>query len=97
MSRRGVVRVKLSCPPGRPCAVRLRLRRHGHRIAGTRATVPAGRSVRVPLRLERAARRQVRRAGTLRAMAVATSPAHPTVRREIRLLAPSAKKTEGDH
>ena len=89
MSRRGVVRLRVTCPPGRACPVRLRLRSRDRRIAGARATVPAGATRRVALTLRPGARRRVRRAGTLRVTAVArlAGTAAP-VRRTIRLLAP---------
>jgi len=91
MSRRGVVRLRVTCPRGRAraCAVRLRLRLAGRRIAGARATVPSGVTKRVKLTLRPAARRRVRRAGSLRVTAVArlAGTAAP-VRRTIRLLAP---------
>ncbi len=86
MSRRGIVRLKLSCPAGRPCAVRVRLRcprppaspvrARPSRPAG-RCTCPCGSEPRraPPGPLVRA------RSGSPLSV-VSKSPAHRTVRRD---------------
>jgi hypothetical protein len=74
VSRRGLVRLKVSCPRGeRLCRVDLRLRRRGATVARKKFRVAGGETRRVSLRLTRKARRRLVRSGSLRVTAVATA------------------------
>jgi hypothetical protein len=93
MSRRGLVKLRVSCPRGeRVCRVDLRLRRKGVTLARKRLRVAGGKTRRVSMRLNRRARRQLVRAGSLRVKAVAIARDNAanrgTTRTTIRLLAP---------
>ena len=89
VSRRGVVRLRVTCPPGKACRLRLRLRAHGRRIAAARATIAAGATRRVKLTLRPRALRRLERKGTQRVTVVVRSAGQATpVRTRIRLIAP---------
>jgi hypothetical protein len=92
-SRRGLVKLKVSCPRGeRICRVALRLRHKGTTVASTKVRVAGGKTRRVSLRLTRSARRLLRRSGSLRVTAVAAArdlaANQATTRTRIRVLAP---------
>ena len=86
VTRGGLVRVRVTCRQRRRCAVRLQLRRKGRRLASARATIPAGKSRRVALRLPPGALRALERKSSLRVTVVARLGKKTIVRREIRLL-----------
>jgi hypothetical protein len=92
-SRRGLVKLRVSCPRGeRLCRIRIRLRHAGATLARKRLVLRGGKTRRVSLRLTRSARRRLQRAGALRVTAVVTARDlagnRTTTRVRIRLLAP---------
>jgi len=93
-SRRGLIRLRVSCPPGELiCRVRLRFRRAGTSVTRSKALeVRGGSSRAVALRLTTSARGRLRRLGSLRVSAVATArdlaANTATSRTPIRVLAP---------
>jgi hypothetical protein len=96
-SRRGLVKLKVSCPRGeRVCRVALRLRHKGKTVASKKLRVAGGRTRRASLRLTRSARRRLARSGSLRVVAVASArdlaANHATTRTRIRVLAPRPPK-----
>jgi hypothetical protein len=93
VSRRGLVKLRVSCPRGeRLCRINLRLRRQGATVARKKFRVAGGKTRRVSLRLNRKARRRLLRTGSLRVTAVAAArdlaANGATTRTRIRLLAP---------
>jgi hypothetical protein len=72
MSRRGTVRLRVTCVTAPACRVHLRLRLKSRPIASKTATVAGGTSKRVTLRLRRSARKKLVRKRTLRVKAIAT-------------------------
>jgi Bacterial Ig domain len=93
MSARGRVKLRVTCPKGeRACRVKLRLRRRAKTLAHKKLKVAGGKTRRVKLRLKRSARRRVRRAGSLRVVAVAAARDaagnSATTRTRIRILRP---------
>jgi Bacterial Ig domain len=93
-SRRGLIKVRVSCPAAEVvCRVQLRLRRAGTTVAPRKALqVRGGSSRAVSLRLTRTARGRLVRLGSFRATAVATArdlaSNTDTSRTSIRVLAP---------
>jgi hypothetical protein len=91
VSRAGTVRLRLTCPAGdRACRTRVALRRSGITIATGRATIPAGKSRALVLRLERGMG-EIRRRGSLKVKAVATTAGRDdvdAVRTSLKLLRP---------
>ena len=93
-SRRGLIRLRVSCPAGEAiCRVQLRLRRAGTSATRKKALeVRGGSSRAVALRLRANARERLRRRGSLRVSAVATArdlaANTDTTRTPIRVLAP---------
>jgi Ca2+-binding RTX toxin-like protein len=65
LSRRGVARLRLTCPPGagQQCAGTLRLKRGRRTLAARRFSIAAGKSGSVSVRLSRRARRAIPRPG----------------------------------
>ena len=91
MSRRGIVRLRVACPPAaQECRVTLRLKRRGRSIARRTLTLAGGDERRVALKLNRSTRRRLVRKGALRVRAIAVSGGR-TTRRSIRLLAPRSR------
>ena len=93
VSRRGLMKLKVSCPRGElVCRVDLRLRRKGTTVARKKFRVAGGHTRRVSLRLTRKARRRLLRSGSLRVTAVAAArdlaANRATTRTRLRLLAP---------
>jgi hypothetical protein len=93
VSRRGLMRLRVSCPRGeRLCRVDLRLRHKGATVARKKFRVAGGKTRRVSLRLTRQARRRLLRSGSLRVTAVASArdlaANRATTRTRLRLLAP---------
>ena len=90
VSRRGVVRLRVSCPAGSPCRIALRLR-VGRRDAATRTTtISGGRARSVRLRLSRRTFGSLVRNGSLRATVIARGTTTTSAR--IRLIAPQARR-----
>jgi hypothetical protein len=88
VSRAGIVRMRVSCPPGRrACRVSVRLRRKGRTIASAKRTVKPGRTRTIRLQLDGASRRALVRKRSLRVTAV-TRIRGRTTSTPIRLLAP---------
>ena len=93
VSRRGRVKLRVSCPRSEQlCRVDLKLRRAGATLARKRFRVAGGKTRRVSLRLRRATRRRLSRRGSLRAVAAAAARDvagnRATTRTRVRLLAP---------
>ena len=93
VSRRGLMKLKVSCPRGElVCRVDLRLRRKGTTVARKKFRVAGGKTRRVSLRLTGKARRRLLRTGSLRVTAVAAArdlaANRATTRTRLRLLAP---------
>jgi hypothetical protein len=93
VSRRGLVRLRVSCPRSeRICRVDLKLRRKGAIVARKKFRVAGGKTRRVSLRLTRKARRRLLRSGSMRVTAVASArdlaANRATTRTRLRLLAP---------
>jgi Bacterial Ig domain len=92
-SRRGLIRLRVSCPSSEAiCRVDLRLRRAGTTVARKRLDVRGGKTRGVWLRLTQGARRQLPRSGSLRVIALAAArdlaANRGTSRTAIRVLAP---------
>jgi len=91
-TRRGKVRMRVACPADvRRCRVTLRLRHRGRTVARRRATVPAGATRTLTMRLSRHARRKLATRGRLRLRAVLvtrSSRGAATVTRRVTVLAP---------
>jgi hypothetical protein len=92
-SRRGLVALRVSCPPGeRICRVDLRLLRAGTTVARKRVQVRGGSTRKVFLRLTHSARRRLLRSGSLSVVALAAArdlaANRGTTRTRIRVLAP---------
>jgi hypothetical protein len=95
-SRSGIVTVRVSCPrTEQHCQVNLVLRRGGRQLAQKLVTVGGGKTAKVRLRLTRAVRKQLARAGSLRVDVVATTTGsarnHAITRAQIRVLAPGRR------
>jgi len=95
-SRSGMVTVRVSCPRSvLHCQVSLVLRRGGRQLAQRLVTVGGGKTAKVTVRLTRAARKQLARAGSLKVDVVATTTgaarSHATTRARIRVLAPGRR------
>jgi hypothetical protein len=95
-SRSGKVTVRVSCPRSAlHCQVNLVLRRAGRQLGHRLVTVGGGKTAKVTVRLTRAARKQLARAGSLKVDVVATSTAaarsRVTTKTPIRLLAPGRR------
>jgi Domain of unknown function (DUF4082)/Bacterial Ig-like domain/Bacterial Ig domain len=93
VSRRGIAKLRVACPPGeRSCRVTLRLRLAGRQVATRTLTVNGGRARTFTLKLSRSARRALVRKRSLRVTAVAAARDRAgnraTTRTSIRLLAP---------
>jgi CxxC motif-containing protein len=96
-SRRGIVRLRVTCPRGvQVCRVDLRLRRRGKTLARKVVRVNGGRTRTVSLKLKRNARHKLARARSLRVIAVAaarsTAGQRATTRMRIRILAPRRRR-----
>jgi hypothetical protein len=92
-SRRGLVRLRVTCPPGEgTCRVDLRLRRAGTTVARKKLDVSGGSTRGVSLRLTQSARRRLLRSGSLSVIALAAArdlaANRGTTRTRIRVLAP---------
>jgi hypothetical protein len=95
-SRSGKVTVRVSCPRSAlHCQVSLVLRRGGRSLAHRLVTVGGGKTARVTVRLTRAARKQLARAGSLKVDVVATTRgtarSRATTTTRIRVLAPGRR------
>jgi hypothetical protein len=96
VSRRGMVKVRVSCPASEVrCLIDLRLYRGSRRVAGARFVVAGGKTANVPLKLRRDARRALARARVLRVTAAIRARDAAGNRRNtetrIRLLAPARR------
>jgi Bacterial Ig domain len=92
-SRRGLVKLRVSCPSGEGiCRVDLRLRRAGTTVARKELEVTGGRTRVVSLRLTQSARRRLLRSGSLSVVALAAArdlaANRGTTSTRIRVLAP---------
>jgi hypothetical protein len=92
-SRRGLVRLRVTCPrTERTCRVDLRLRRVHTTLARKKFRMAGGRTRHVALRLNRATRRRLARRGSMRVTALATArdlaANRGTTSTRIRVLAP---------
>jgi hypothetical protein len=92
-SRRGLVALRVSCPPGEAiCRVDLRLLRAGTTVARKKLELRGGETRRVSLRLTQGAQRSLLRMGSLRVVALAAArdlaANRGTSRTRIRVLAP---------
>jgi hypothetical protein len=73
-SRRGVIKILVSCPAGEAmCSVDVRVRRSGVTVARKRVQVRGGKTRAVRLRLTRSARRRLARRGSMRVVVVAVA------------------------
>ena len=93
VSRRGVLKLKVSCPGEQSvCRVDLKLRRGGVTLARAKFRVGEGKTRKVSLRLTRGGRRTLARSASLRVVALAAARDEAgnraTTRTRIRLLAP---------
>ena len=93
VSRKGKVVLRARCPKTEVrCRIAVKLRHKGKRIASGRKTVAGGKTAKITVRLTRAARRKLARAGSLKAQAVWTTRDaagnKATKRTRVKLLAP---------
>jgi hypothetical protein len=96
-TRRGIVRLRVTCPRGeRVCRVNLKLRRRNATLARKTFRVKGGKTKKVSMRLKRKVRRQLKRKRSLRVIAVATARDaagdRGTSRTRIRILAPRRRR-----
>jgi hypothetical protein len=96
VSRRGLIKLRVRCPPNElRCGIDLRVRRPYVTVARKEFQLAGGKTRRVSLRLNRGTRRRLSRAGSLRAMALATARDaagnRATTGTPIRLLAPKRR------
>jgi hypothetical protein len=92
-SRKGIVRLRVSCPRGELfCRLDIRLRASGRDLARKKLTIRGGKTVIAKLRLKRSARALLARKGSLRVKAVIKATDARSNRAitttSIRLLAP---------